>query len=121
MWPVCIPEKAESNQDKYKGTDMVLLGFGPADKGEILTQEILTIRKSSYCNRRYTVKPFDLFSENIETSLPELFNDDSSEGLFNNGLLFVSQCAPGFLTPTKNSMDFFNFIRQLYTIHFRIS
>lgn len=77
VWPICIPEKAESNKDAYKNTEMTLLGYGPAKKGEILTLEQLTVQGSDACNARYTVKPFDLFSGNIETALPNLFNDDS--------------------------------------------
>jgi len=77
VWPICIPDKAEDDQDKYKGKELTILGYGPADKGEILTQEQITVRKSTYCNRRYSVKPFDLYSGNIETALPRLFDDDS--------------------------------------------
>ena len=42
IWPICLPDKAEFDQNTYEDIGMILAGYGPAELGEILTAESFT-------------------------------------------------------------------------------
>jgi len=82
VWPICIPERVDTNQNKFKKQTVDVIGYGPMrgddDKDRTaLTRLGLTARSKRFCNKKYTLQTTDANYFVIEQSLPNKFNNPS--------------------------------------------
>ena len=82
IWPVCLPEETNSNQNHLYRQGISVIGYGPMsgsadDDRTSVTQLDLVVKKKRFCNQKYDVKSIDRNYLTIMDSLPNLFNDKS--------------------------------------------
>jgi len=82
IWPICLPDKAELDQNAYEDIGMVLAAYGPYAEekgglGEVLTSESFTGQNDKFCSAIYSLQSFEAEYEQVENDLPRKFNDDS--------------------------------------------
>ena len=82
IWPVCLPEETNSNQNHLYRQGIHIIGYGPMsgsadDDRTSVTQLDLVVKKKRFCNQKYEVKSSHRNYLTIMASLPNLFNDKS--------------------------------------------
>ena len=82
IWPVCLPEETNSDQNHLNRQGISIIGYGPMsgsadDDRTSVTQLDLVVKRKSFCNDKYEVKSSHRNYLTIMESLPSLFNDKS--------------------------------------------
>ena len=47
IWPICLPDKAELDQNAYEDIGMVLAAYGPYAEGQLISKCFLGVFKST--------------------------------------------------------------------------
>jgi len=82
VWPICIPEVASDELDEWLGKGLTLAAYGENTKNDVENDAILTAatfigEKSTLCSGIYDISTFENEYEQIHTSLPRLFKDNT--------------------------------------------
>lgn len=82
IWPICLPGIASNEIDEWKGSGLTLAAYGENTKNDVEDDEVLTAetffgQTYKLCNEAYDVGTLEAEHEQIQTSLPRLFNDNT--------------------------------------------
>lgn len=83
VWPVCIPERINTNKEHLKKQSVKVIGYGPVTHNDQknktgLTHELdLAVQGSRYCNRNYTINETDPNYSLVQIELPNKFENPS--------------------------------------------
>ena len=53
IWPICLPDKAELDQNAYEDIGMVLAAYGPYAEGQLISKCFLGVFKSTKTQRNF--------------------------------------------------------------------
>ena len=78
IWPICLPEKSNSNSNHLQFRGIKVVGYGPQDDEDLTLNSIdLTIKPIAICNAKYDVGQENRNYWEIFDSLPTKFNSGS--------------------------------------------
>ena len=77
IWPVCLPDRPNSDKDHFDKHSGTIVGFGPKDdNSKTMKQLSQKIRSFAYCSRRYNPETADLKVRSLLLAeLPNGFDD----------------------------------------------
>ena len=77
IWPVCLPDRPNSEKDHLNMDSGTIVGFGPKDDNSKTMKQLgQKIRSFAYCSRRYNPEYADLKVRSLLlTELPNGFDD----------------------------------------------